>query len=308
VIALLVAALLQAPQGAPARPATPAVQMGITVAPDTVTVGDHFTVQVRVRAPIGSTIEFPAGPDSGAAVEATDPRVIRRGADSTAAELTAIYRLAAWDTGLVRLALGDARVAGREERIVPLGGARVYVRSVLPADTAKQVPKPPRGILEAPRPWWHWLLLALVAAILLLLLGWWLWRRRRRGRGEPAADPLETAERELARIEGMGLLEAGERGRFVALVIEVLRGYLAARIPEAPASLTSSEVVRALRARAGLPAARVGALLYEADLIKFARRPVTAERAREIAAAARALVRDVHEATAPKPDDARRAA
>ena len=49
------------------------VQIGVGVRPDTVTVGEHFLMTVRVRAPKGAEIGFPVGPDSGAAVDAGDP-------------------------------------------------------------------------------------------------------------------------------------------------------------------------------------------------------------------------------------------
>ncbi len=62
----------QAP--APDSASAPQVQMGVSVQPDTVTVGEHFVVRVRVRAPKGAEIGFPVGPDSGAAVEAVDPK------------------------------------------------------------------------------------------------------------------------------------------------------------------------------------------------------------------------------------------
>jgi hypothetical protein len=91
-------------------------------------------------------------------------------------------------------------------------------------------------------------------------------------------------------------VEAGERGRFVALMVEVLRDYLALRLPDALPSLTSTELVRLLRSRSDLPVQRLANVLTEADLIKFARRPVTAERAREIGQEARAIVRDVEKA------------
>jgi hypothetical protein len=109
---------------------------------------------------------------------------------------------------------------------------------------------------------------------------------------------MQYAEREFTRVERMGLLEAGERGRFVALMVEVMRDYLALRLPGAAPSLTSTELVRYLRSRSDLPVQRLGAILSEADLVKFARRAVTAERAREIGQEARAIVRGVEQVSA----------
>jgi hypothetical protein len=79
----------------------------------------------------------------------------------------------------------------------------------------------------------------------------------------------------------------------VALVVEVLRDYLARRVPEAALSLTTTEVLDVVRQVREVPSNRLGQVLSEADLVKFARRPVTAERARELAREARSIVRDV---------------
>ena len=101
---------------------------------------------------------------------------------------------------------------------------------------------------------------------------------------------LADAQRDFARIEQLALLEAGERGRYVALHIDVLREYLAARIPEAALSLTSTELVSVLDRDAPVPLPRLVPVLAAADLIKYANRPVSDVRARELASETRAIV------------------
>lgn len=281
----------------------PEVQMGLAVQPETVTVGQPFVVRLRVHAPPGATIAFPAAPDSAAAVEALDPRQVQPNTNPTGVDQTASYRLAAWDVGDQPLRLGEVVVrVGAAERRLPLGAAKVFVASVLPADSAQRVPKPPRAIFEAAPPWWWpWLPILLAVALLLLLLWWW-WRRRRRNRpAAPEPSAIEYAEREFARVEALGLLDAGERGRFVALMVDVLRDYLARRLPAAEVSLTSTELLGALRmgpSRRTVPLDRLAPLLAEADLIKFARRPVARDRAEALGGEARAIVRDVERARA----------
>jgi hypothetical protein len=77
-------------------------------------------------------------------------------------------------------------------------------------------------------------------------------------------------------------------------MVEVLRDFLARRVPDADASLTSTELLASLRDRAtGVPVERLAPLLAESDLIKFARRAVSADRARAMGGEARAIVRDV---------------
>jgi hypothetical protein len=272
-----------------------------------VTVGDPFRLTVRVHAPRGASIEFPAGPDSGAAVDALDPRQERQGQDTTALDVTATWRMAAWDTGDLPLRLQDivVKLDGRERRI-PLSALTVHVKSVLPADTAQRIPKPQRALFEFGWPWWYWLLAAL-AAIGLIGLFWWWWRRRRRRKQGDVDDPFADAEEEFERVERLGLVEAGERGRYVALMVEVLRTYLARSIPEAQPSLTTNELLISVRDNRLVPVNRVALVLAEADLVKFARRSTTAERARELGAESRGIVAAVHAAELKAAEEARRA-
>lgn len=288
---MIALAVVLALQGTLQTPAPP-VQLGIAVRPETVTVGTQFIVVARLRAPEGASIEWPSAPDTSETIEIVSSRMIDSSSDSLSTEETARWRLTAWDTGTVTILFDDAVVRASDlERHVPLR-TRVYVRSVLPADTALHVPKPTRDILAAQPPWWRWILIAVAAAALISLLVWWYLRRRRRKPPPAPVDALQYAEKEFARVERMGLLEAGERGRFVALMVEVLRDYFALRVPGAPSSLTSTELVQYLKSRPQLPVQRLGTLLAEVDLVKFARRAVTAERARELGHEARAIVRD----------------
>jgi membrane protein implicated in regulation of membrane protease activity len=302
VIALLgLLALLQGRQ----PPAPP--RMVISIRPETVTVGDPFVVGIRIRAARGSSIEFPTGPDSGGPVEMLDPRVVAPfsadSAPSDAVDEVARYRMAAWETGPLSFDLGPASVRTPNGVVeIPVGKLVVIVQSVLPSDTTLWVPKPARDIFGPVVPWWWPWLPILVAVAVLGGLLWWWWRRRRRRLGDqPAIDPYDLAEREFARIEALGLLEAGERGRFVALMVEVLRDYLAARVATAHPSLTSTELLDVMRRAAGVPVDRLTPVLSETDLIKFAKRPVSAERAREIGREARAIVHELGKAEPAQP-------
>lgn len=301
-------------QGTPQRPAPASaqapvpVQMGYVIEPDTVTVGDPFRLTIRIHAPRGASVEFPAGPDSGAAVEALDPRQERQGPDSTALDVAGTWRLVAWDTGDQPLRIKDVvvRLDGRE-RVIPLSALRVHVRSVLPADTTKRIPKPQRAIFEFGLPWWYWLLAAL-AAIGIIGLFWWWWHRRRKRRRDAVDDPFADAEGEFDRVERLGLVEAGERGRYVALMVEVLRTYLSRRISDANPALTTNELLIAVRDNRLVPVNRLALVLADADLVKFARRVTTAERARELGVEARGIVAAVHAAELRAAEEAKRAA
>jgi hypothetical protein len=287
------------PHARPARAQQIDVKAGVVVTPDTVRVGDPFRVTIGVRAPIGATIEFPKTTDSTSTVQSLDPVAVRTMPDSSVVEQFADYRVAAWDVAAQPIRLGPVVVKlGRVSRTIQVADS-VFVKSVLPADTTLRVPKPARPLYEMSIfPWWLWALIAAAIIAIGLLIWWWL-RRRRRPPAPVIVDPFARAESEFARIEALGLLDAGERGRYVTLMVEVLRDYLAARYAEASLSLTSTELQRSVRGLPHVPQDRLTRLLTEADLIKFARRPVSTERAREIGREARAIVTHEHAASQP---------
>lgn len=310
---MIALAFLLALQGATAPPVdasrpTP-VQIGVAVRPETVTVGQHFDLRLRVRAPKGSEIGFPVGPDSSVAVEAVDPRREQAASDTTAVERTALYRLVAWRTGTQHIAFGAVVVStGGVDRRYGVPDPRVVVVSVRPRDSTGTIPREARTVFLAPPLLWPWIA---GGVVLLALLIWGIARMSRRvPRIDSHGRALALARRAFARIESLGLLAAGERGRYVALHVDVLREYLASRIPGAARSLTSTELLAALQADAPVPLPRLIPVLAAADLIKYANRPVSETRATELASETRGLVAAIEQAvlhraqTAARPERA----
>jgi hypothetical protein len=291
----VIAAFLFALQAASAPITAPVVSARMT--PDTVGVGEAITIELRVRAPAGSDVRFPAVPDSSEQVEPLDPRMIRDASTAELVDRTAVYRLIAWDTGSRELRFGDITVghAGAERRYrVTLPQLRV--RSVLPIDNASRQPRPARDLLMVPLWWWR---LAVGGAVVLALawFSWRAWRRRVASRVDLGPDAAAAARDRFAHAEALGLLEAGELGRHALTHVGVMREYLAARFPVADRSRTGHELVAAL-AGADFPILpeRVRDLLVRSEPIAFARAPVSPEEAREIAREARAIVKDVETA------------
>ena len=297
VLALCAALAMSTPVARAQAPTRIPVQAGATIDRDSVTVGDVVRLTVRVRGPRNAVINFPAAVDSLGPVQSLGPPDVRDGADSIeAADRIAVYRLAAWDVGSLRIRLGDVLVqTDDDERRVALPLPTLFVRSVLPADTAQRVPKPARDLLEprAPMPWWWWVAAAIAALALGLGLWWWM-RRRRRARGS-TGDPFADAETEFERVERLRLIEAGEPGRHAALMTDVARRYLASRFEHASLANTSGELLAALRGVPTLPHERLERLLAPVDRIKFAAAPVAGTDARTLGAEARAVVRGEHE-------------
>lgn len=275
------------------------VRIGSTVRPDTVTVADPFTLVVSLEVPADATVQWPAITDTAAVVVMRSPTRVTSTVEGSVRRETAEYALAAWDVGRLPIGLPDATVRLPGGVItVPLREARIAVRTVLPRDTSLHVPKPARDLFPRVVPWWDrwWLALLVIAALAAL---WWAWHRRRRTVAPTLRAPLDVYARamhEFDRLQRLALADVGERGRAVALAVEILRTYLAARVPAAVLSSTSAELLQAIGSDARVPRERLAALLGDADIIKFAHRAVTPASARELQDEARALVDSIEQA------------
>jgi len=295
-IALLRLALLLQAAPAPATSVPIPVQLAVSVTADTVTVGQRITLIVRVRAPQGATIEFPTTVDSASAASLTGMEMIGKPAlqslpSGEYTTMSAAYRLAAWDIGPQKLGLPDVVVRyNGQTGYVSLSNRQIFVKSVLPEDSALRVPKPARPAIEiVPFNWLPWIIAlgALIAALGLWRL--WIWYRRRSG---SPLDPYAAAQQEFDRIEAMKLVQTGEGERHTALMTDVMREYLARRMPEIEPSQTSSELLAAShRIHSATPG--LGELLWRTDLVKFARIGIPVEEADKLGSAARGIVESV---------------
>lgn len=275
------------------------VQMGTVVRPETVTVGQHFTATVRIRVANGVQLRVPAAPDTSARVDTARAAERHSTAGPEFTETTISYVLAAWDTGVQKLGLGGIGMssAGRE-RLVPLADLSVYVKSVLPPDTALRKPKPPRPAVSVSV--FNWLVWAIAAGIGLLLgllgLLTWLWRRRRRSTLDQP-EPFAWAEREFAQVESSGWLDGGEPERYAMAMAEIMRRYVSLIDPDVASSLTTREIAAVIHGSAMLPVERVVRVLERVDPLKFAAGRVGREEAARIGGESRLLVADIHQRT-----------
>jgi hypothetical protein len=301
--------MLQAvvPQSVQAPPGDLPVQMGYRVSPDTVLIGQPFNLFIKVNAPKGVRFEFPAGPDTTTQngirpIELRGEKLVSMLGDTA----VALYRLVAWDIGVQPLRFPDVRVTFEgQERRPALGAASVFVKSVLPADTSLRVPKPARPLIVLPAFNWR-LWLALLAAAILAAILWWAWRRYR-NRPKAPVDPYAQAQEEFAQIDRRRLLENGRYGDYYAASVDVVRRYLAARVPGLRTSDTSSELLRTMQPRDGVEA-ELPRLLDAGDLVKFARVDVSLNEAREAGLALRAIVDHVEARVSKESEVAKREA
>jgi hypothetical protein len=249
------------------------------------------TLIVRVLAPRGARFEFPAGPDT-AHTEGTYPvELIGKRAMAMHGD-TAIagYRLAAWDVGTQALHMPDITVTiGSRTQHVALSEISIFVRSVLPADTALRKPKPARPLITLIAFNWRSWLIALLG-LLLALLGLWLWWRYRNRAAAPM-DPYERAKAEFARVASQFPPDRNPDQHYAAMV-DVMRDYLAARVTGVRRSYTTRELLASMQLVSAAEQALPG-LLERADLVKFARAAISSDEASAAGAAARSIADQV---------------
>lgn len=264
----------------------------VRVAPDTVTVGETFTVRVRVRAPKVATITFPEVPPSANGVDAVDPRSIEEGPPGAMLDRTAVYSFVAWDVGPRGPAFGPVvvSVAG-QERTFPTGVVGVVVRSLLPADTTERTPRDQRAPVLLPGRLWQFIV---VGAALVALLAW-LWARRRRqraeGRVDREPDAWQSARQSFAALDTLGLAEAGEPGRQVIAHVDVMRAYIARQFPELKATLDPARFVTVLgTVDFPIMPERVEALVARDTTLRFAQADISLDDAAALSAESRDIV------------------
>ncbi|HUP42383.1 MAG TPA: hypothetical protein VM599_04165 [Thermoanaerobaculia bacterium] len=311
--ALLLAAALS--------PAAAAATLEVTLAPETITVGDRVEALLVLTAgeeELAGEARFPVwGERWGAAeilevgpIESTAPSAASRSAAGRRVALRQRLVLTAFRTG--ELELPPQRVAlpgpdGTAELWTP-AGLVLRVDSVLPAgaETAAlepRAPAPPRP-LPLGRAFW----LTLGAGSLLAAAAVALAARRRAASAKAPEGRLGPAV-ELARALGSAE-RAGAPEEAHVLLSLALRRYLGRAFGFPAAESTTAEIRRELRGRrAPAPvAARTDELLRACDRVKFAREPVERSTLEARIAAAREIAErlEAHLAPAPAPGGRRR--
>lgn len=289
-------ALVVAGRAAFAQESAPAIgdsagRVTFRVLPETVTVGQPFIVSLRAVPVRGRVAVAPPVPDTGGIVEPLDPAIISRRGDT----LLVRYRLIAWQPGVLTIPLLPVQMKrDSSEMPVPVD-IRVVVASVLPADTARRVPKDARELFAAQAPWWagwwRWMLALLAALVGVYLL--YRWRTRARTVTPETRSPRETAEAAFARLDARQLLAAGEGGRHVTLATEVVRQYLADIEPTLALSLTNAELLAAARPISAMPIRKLARLLEQTDAVRFSGTAAEAGTVREVSGLARELMREI---------------
>ena len=276
-----------------------------------VSVGEMFTVDVRVTGPGGGTYAFPAEASQEGFELTTAPAGPNPGPPGTHRYHVKVFTLG--DAQVppipVRYRLPDGTTGEVRTATIPL-----KVISLLPRAKGEQKLADVRGpvTVSVGRAFW----IGLVSlAVLVTMLVWWFVSRRRRA-APPVAAPvpmLEAGEEARRALDGLVTSDRWTRAEFRRFYIgltAIAKRYLERRLDAPIVEMTTAEMLAHLRATPhGVDLApTLRDMTAAADQIKFARGSGLAEEAERHLAAARAMVEALEARLRPAVPEGGRAA
>jgi hypothetical protein len=268
------------------------------------TVGDPLQLTLEVTHPAGTQVIIPQldpvwgdlevrNQSPATTVANEDGTETTRGTESTrqVIEVT-LFDLGEFETPTWSVTIRDEAGQVFEEAIPTV---TLEVVPTLDAEDNELRDIKPQAGLAVP-PTWPWIAGGLLFAVTLTAGGWWAYRR---WRGQPflapaidTRSPRQVAYDELARIEGLGLVEQDRFKAYYTLVTDCLRTYLEQEFGLPVFEHTTSELRILFRGSRLAPeqSRRFLDLFAESDLVKFAKFRPGPETARALLGEARELV------------------
>ena len=261
--------------------------------PDSIGIGDRFDLVIEVEKDLVQVVEFPTfEPPAGSGFEVVAlPPVDTLERDGRRLRLAKRYRLAAFEEG--RFNLGRAQVLYADKNILDtlqvgdsllleVGTFRIDSTSHSIFDLKGQRTLPLRFAEIRGFVAWGLAALALIAAAAWARRRWLAARGRRLGdlfRPAPPLPPHVAAIRALEALHHQKLWQNNRHKLYYSGLTDILRTYIAARWEIGAMEMTSDEIVAALRDTELPDKARrdLGAILRNADLVKFAKATPEAE-------------------------------
>lgn len=260
---------------------------------NTMLIGEHIELRLRVLAPEGATVELTPGTPGWEGVELVSVDSVDQAAQGDGVVWFITAKVAAFAPGQIAFTPTYAVIQGSEATPRAVAPLELSVLSSLAPD-AELVLSPLRPPTEIPGAESPWLRPAIgagvivgsaIVALIVWLLGRTVWRRLRTE--EPAPVPVEVP----ANLEGAEqLLHTDPVGAY-RLMSSVVKNELARRYNVRATALTSTELRRRLESDGDRWEARlVGGLLEECDSVIYAGYRPAAERREHDLTMAREIV------------------
>lgn len=272
-----------------------APQVEASLRPDSVLIGDRFTLEVEVRKDMMQVVGWPAfqqGRMNGQIEILSESPVDTVASDGRQQTLRKRYELTSFDAGAYDL--GRFPVLYTDKNIVDTLYSAEPLRIVVttfPVDTQNSTVYDIKAPEETPllvSEFGGYVARGVLGALLvaaLAILGWRWWSRRRvtadetGGEPLPAVPPHERAIQDLETLHNQKLWQSGKVKQYYTRLTDIVRLYLEGRYGIRALEQTSDEIVRELRTveLADRYRDELCDLFRTADLVKFAKHQPSAE-------------------------------
>lgn len=250
-------------------------------------IGATLTYQLKVKAPITSSIQWPSFRDSIGDFEILKKQKIDTAVEGDFQRYQQKITLIGFEKGrshIPALNIPYQLSSGKKDSL-KTDSFSVRVTTVK-IDSANRI-KPIKGLLEIPLTFRELLpyILGGVGVLILIGLGYWLYRRWKRKKQQPVptAQPLqlphEKALNQLKQLEDEKLWQKGYIKEYHDQLTDIIRDYLEHLLNIKALELTTSEIMRELQGRAlsKEQKEKLQQLFNTADMAKFAKAQPSAE-------------------------------
>lgn len=222
----------------------------LTISTDrnSILLGEQFTLEVKLTAPLGSRISrWPSVPDSVNHLEVVE----RGGIDSIRQGDKMLYTqkimMTGFDSGHWVIPALKGEVGGKE---VGSATAAIDVQNIkLEGSEYNDV----KEIIEVepPGPDWKRIALFALGVALILALAWYWWKNRKTKEARPVqvsrGTAYEEAIRQLNQLRQDGLLGKGELKKYYSRLYDIYRTYLGAIQGRSAMQLTTDDILVGLK-------------------------------------------------------------
>lgn len=261
-----------------------AQEISVTLKADSsnILIGDYLQVKLTVHFSKNIAVTMPSVKDTVGTMELVKALKIDTAADENFITYSQQYILSAYDSGSFRAGPQKVLWKNKDGKTDSLFSDAVLIQvATIPVDTAKAF-KPIKEPLSVAYSFSEFVPLITVGLALLALLAWLVYYYRRRKnrqpvpieRSKPKDPPDVWARRELKKLEEEKLWQQEEIKKYYSRLSDILRLYLEYRYGWFALESTTEKIREDISQYniSQEPQQELLAVLYEADLVKFAKR------------------------------------
>jgi len=253
------------------------INFSVDVSVDSLYIGDDFTVRINADYPEDIKLSEPATKAAeGAFILKSEPKLETRTRNGRRYD-EYTFKLSAFETGELEIPVFEFFWYDQQENqhTVKSESKTIYVKSVLPADTAGIDIKDIIGPKPLPRRWWPYILTALIILVVGAIV-YWLYRRKVKAVDMPELPPeppYDIAIRSLIQLKEKDLPGKGKTKKYYSELSEIIRHYIQGRFDIIAVEATTYELKKRLKHPELYKDKKTVILdfLNRSDMVKFAK-------------------------------------